>query len=346
MQSIQKRSQMIKPNFSIVIPTKDRPHYLKRTLNFLSKEKCSFPILIGDSSIDDFDCSAYSDLNIKYTNFSTDISVIDRIIEKIKTTETKYIMMLGDDDFVNLQTISELCDFLDNNPDFVAVDGQEIRVVCRESGISRNIFHRQPDLSQKNNEERLFKHCKLYWPTFYTIQKRDVLLNSFLFQKKILHLGCLFQELGGSIISVIQGKYKNFDKLYLIRQNFHENSTKVVWWTSLIKEKGFADKRDFFIDSLYNFANNICLKDNRVSREIISKAFALYCKPFYMENRKDRYRGIIRDVMPIFFQNIVKKIIKIFDINHIKDNENYNAECDFYKKVQAILTEHPFGVKI
>lgn len=336
---------MTEPYFSIFIPTKDRPQYLKRTLDYLSKEKCYFPVLIGDSSIDNFDYSPYSDLNIKYKNFSPDISVLDRIIEKIKTTKTKYIMMLGDDDFVNLQVIPELCHFLENNPDFVAVDGQEIRVVCGEDGINQNIYHRQPDLSQNSTEERLLKHCKLYWPTFYTIQKKEVILNSFLFQKKIFHLGYLFQELGGSIISIVQGKYKNFDKLYLVRQNFHEHSTKAVWWTSLIKESEFAEKRDFFIDALYNFAKSICLEGNGVSREILRDAFALYCKPFSVQNKKVRYHDIIKSNTPIFFQNIVKKIIKMLDRNPIIENSNHNTGSDFYKEVHKILTKHPFGVK-
>ena len=37
-------------NLTIIIPTKNRPDFLKRCLKFLNEQGCSFPILIGDSS--------------------------------------------------------------------------------------------------------------------------------------------------------------------------------------------------------------------------------------------------------------------------------------------------------
>lgn len=332
---------MTKPFFSIIILTKDRPHFLKRTLDFLSDQNCEYKVFVADGSENEF--KGINSQKVSYKNYGGKISYTDRIIDTIKKINTPYIMVLGDDDFINLSRIPEICSFLDNHPDYSVVDGQEIRVRCSDSGIVENIFHHQPSLTDDDTFERFRKHCSLYWPTFYGVHRKEVFLKSFELMSKLHNLGYLYQELGASIATILQGKYKSFPDLYLIRQNFHQASTQTTWWTDILKQKDFKENNKIFIEEIAEF----CRENNiEINKKMIEDALNLYYKPFQKQNFRSKIRYYMQKIFPYCIINLVKKMNNILckknDKNILRTEQ---IETLFYQNVSANLKKLPFGNK-
>jgi glycosyltransferase domain-containing protein len=330
--------------FTIVIPTKDRHPFLYRTLIHLAEEKCPYQIIIGDCSKFDFDCEKFE--NVCYFNFSEDVNICERIIECLKKVTTPYVLMLGDDDFINLSMIPKICNFMDHNKDYVAVDGREIRVRCNEQGIKENIFHSQSILNNNDCIERISAHCKSYWPTFYAIHRTSVLLNSFKVMEEIESLGYLFQELTASIATILQGKYYTFSEIYLIRQNFHSQSTQTVWWSDLVKSSTFNKNNHIMIDALVDFGKKLSILPTSFDGKKLEKAIDKFYAHFRYQNKVYLLKAYIRKLFPIPFRAIIKKVChKFYPMLRNKPTtmDDLYIDTEFYKKVKEILSIYPFG---
>lgn len=328
-------------SLSILIPTQNKHKLLRRTLTYIMTQQLNVPVFILDDSIDPLNLKLSP--NFKYIH-SFNKSFLERINIILDSIKTPYVLLIGDDDFINLESIPKLIQFLDENNEFCAVDGREIRVVCNEQGVNENIFHSQPTLKSKAAVKRLKAHCNIYWPTFYAIHRKGCLINSFNFMRKIESLGYLYQELGASMMTILQGKFKSFPDLYLIRQNFHSNSTKAIWWTDMLKNPDFKKNKNKFIEEFVPYSEEIGIK---ISKKDVCTALDLYLRPFKTKNRKEKMVNILSKVgLKSFFVSLKKIFLKPKKY-HQKDScetDKY-LNSQFYKNVSNILEKHPFGVE-
>jgi glycosyltransferase domain-containing protein len=128
-------------SIAIVIPTIDRPHFLKRALDYYVKAKFKGWIYIGDSSRNDntekMVITYLEKLKIIYLKdplAKHDGQVVQNLNKHIlNNREIKHITYSGDDDFLVPSSLQKCAEFLEDNPPYVACHGHRLNFVLKEN---------------------------------------------------------------------------------------------------------------------------------------------------------------------------------------------------------------------
>lgn len=99
--------------FSVVIPTCNRPNFLKTAVkSILLQDFKDYEIVVSDNSPTDESeriCLSMSDKRIRYHRNKKNIGFAKNLYQVIKMAEGQYVFMLGDDDFIlKTDTLSNL----------------------------------------------------------------------------------------------------------------------------------------------------------------------------------------------------------------------------------------------
>lgn len=213
----------------VVIPTyADRTPFLARALRYYGALEFRHKILIADSSPgpaaeanQDTVNALGNRLHVEYQRFAPDIHVIDKIVQAVSTIDSAYTVLGADDDFAVPAALEQAIGFLEGHPDYALAHGeaalfaqhavggrQEIGWVCRY--VQRSIEH-------PTGAQRLLDHLGHYSTTWYSMQRTEHLRQTY--QKtRAVGKGLYFLELLPSCLSVIRGKAKKLDRLYMVRE--------------------------------------------------------------------------------------------------------------------------------
>ncbi len=327
-------------DLTIIIPTKERHHFLSRTLEYLEEKNCPYKIIIADNAESGLEYQQNWKLDIDYRPFGNEVGFANKIVAAIEAAQSQYVLMLGDDDYVNLELLPNLISYLNDNKECVAIDGTEIRVKVGPDNTVTNIFHSQSSLNGDSPLGRVGAHCRSYWPTFYALHRREAVLNSFKFMTDVAELGYLFQEIGGSILTVAQGKYVNVDDLYMVRQNFHNQSTQAVWWTDVVAQSDFEKVNDFFVLKMLERLTELSIEVNEPG---LRAALAEFYKPFIFQNRTSKVAPIVKKMLPNSLLNPVRRLFNVAPVKPVEDEKADLLNSVFYKGVNASISVSPFG---
>lgn len=284
-------------SYTIIIPTSKRHDFLRRSLAYLQSHFCKAPILIADSSPDNFDISSFEHLDITYNNDTTS-DLYDRLRNAVDAIKTPYAIFLGDDDFLNFRVVEQCCAYLDKNPDYCVADGTEIRFTFR-SGPIEIITHHQPSLRQDNVAQRLISHGTTYWPTFYALHRKETLRNGLTSAINLPDHGYLIQELAASMTIIAQGKFHHIDDVMMTRQVWHGQSTQTVWWHDMVRDNDFAKARQDSIKQIAQYS----------SINAATQGFDAYTKRFYNENRMKVIKNAARVIIPAKVRALLYKTL-------------------------------------
>jgi len=217
---------------TILIPTyANRSAFLNRIINYMVDCNIKYTILIADSSepkaIDhnlQIIKKVESKLNIKYKIYPHTTEGFEKVTNAVNEIQTKYSLIAADDDFYIPSSIERSAAFLEDNSDYIVALGItasfELEGGYLHSGTI-NAFScdsLNESIDQMFSYKRLLNHLKCYTPTIYGVHRTKQLQYSC---KKCIELKLKdfrFVELFPSCLSVIQGKVKILDCLYLIRQ--------------------------------------------------------------------------------------------------------------------------------
>ncbi len=217
-------------NFSLIIPTYNRPYYLKRILSYYNQFGEDYNIVVADSSSDENkkrnkkNISSFPTLTILYLdNYPSSISTFHKIADAANYIEKKYCTICADDDFVTPNGIKKSAEFLEKNPDFTVAQGDYISFYFKKKKRGKqNQFCWAPDkqfdsITFSDAKSRLDFHLSNYQvTTFYAVHRTD-------FLKMILEETIKFTddnrfgELLPSMLTLIYGKMKRIDVLFTAR---------------------------------------------------------------------------------------------------------------------------------
>ena len=120
-------------NCNIIIPTFNRPAYLRRVLSYYDSLEKKLKVIIADSSSNENKAlnrsiiSSISNLDIQYVDtYSTQINPHHKMADMVNYAQERYCVFCADDDFVTPNGIKQSVDFLEKNPDFAVAQGQYI----------------------------------------------------------------------------------------------------------------------------------------------------------------------------------------------------------------------------
>lgn len=216
--------------FTIIIPTHNRPKYLRRILDYYSGYKSGYNLIVADSSSEENKkknkeaISLPSDLKILHLgNYHSGVSLWHKLADAIGRVETKYCLFCADDDFIVPSGVEKSVDFLEKNSGFSVAQGQEaIFYPMIKKGGDENFYWRveYPFKSDvlPDARSRLIEQLTNYSvPTFYGVHRTEDLKMIFEDALGSVTHGRLIEVLLAALI-LVRGKMECFGTFYSARE--------------------------------------------------------------------------------------------------------------------------------
>lgn len=217
-------------NVSLVLPTCNRPEYLKNIVGYYSSSNLQVKILDGSSKIFS-DLSTFSP-NIHYQHYpeiphdtdSPQGSYTRRLCSGLDSIDTEYALIVTDDDYFSPRCIIDSSKFLSENNDFVSCMGIPY-AVFRTLGTSKaqvkNLYKCLTPFSVSPADifRRNYLNFSSYSPRYsYSVTRTSLLRKIFNVFLKFQHLRVFaWQELCLEIALSTYGRSKILNKPYWIR---------------------------------------------------------------------------------------------------------------------------------
>jgi len=278
---------------TIIIPTYNRPEYLRRILGYYNEYGENYNIIVADSSSDENKrinkktISSVSNLNILYlTNYSTEINPTNKIADAINYADTKYCVFCADDDFVTPNGIKQSVDFLEKNPDFTVAHGHYISFYLKTDKGGKQQFCWTPIYPYKSitfpdAKSRLIFHLSYYYPTFYAVHRTDFL--NMIFEETLRFTDDVrFGELLPSMLTLIHGKMKCLDVLYAAREDIPGSTGQICEnLKDFIKVGTHDEKYAKFRDCLAMHLSKKSQLSIKESKKVVDDAMAVYMRKYF-----------------------------------------------------------------
>ena len=275
-------------NLSLIIPTYNRPDYLRRILGYYSDFGEDYKIIVADSSSDENKeqngkvIKRFPNLDILYLNeYPTTIMANLKIYQALEHIKTKYCVICGDDDFVTPHGIYQSLDFLEKNPDFAIAYGRYIGFKLKSGKGKKltfrwNFSYSPRSIEFSNAEARLEYHLSSYLTaTFYAVHRTD--LMKMIFREALCftddHNFC---ELLLTMLTLTYGKAKSLDVLYGARDANPGRSSHAPNLADFIKAGAFDEKYARFRTCLSTHLSRNSRLDIEEAGELVDKAMSNY----------------------------------------------------------------------
>lgn len=211
---------------TVLIPTHNRPEHFRRSMSFFAANVKDANFLIADSSDDlIFEANAVSIQPVALLNKVEHLDcrgqpILDKLINALLIVKTPFVVVCGDDDFLNYRQAVECAAFLNTHDDYSHAHGRIVTFWKDKAGGKINL---QEYLQMSNEEElieRLLKHYDRYLNNFYSVHRTSYFLSNI--QKVTsLDMGRGLREKALAALDICQGKRKMFGELFLLRQKGH-----------------------------------------------------------------------------------------------------------------------------
>jgi glycosyltransferase domain-containing protein len=276
-------------NFSLIIPTMNRPELLLRLIHYYHGLGFSGRILIGDSSEEKVFLETAELLNAYVDKLFVDhrhlprhsVSEVVSVLAEDVTTD--YVALLPDDDFLTPSGIGECVSFLNSNPQYVAAHGIGV-LVSSEGGDCRRIdgacSYPQPRLDGETAAERLDAHLAGYSVSLFSVHRATVWKRMYSPVAKVqrphdVSDKSFVDELIPCCLSVVCGKIKQLDRLYLVRQ-VHEDRYLLPTWFKWISSEKWLPSYTYFRQCLAQEIAGTDLVSQEAAADLVDEVFASY----------------------------------------------------------------------
>ena len=214
--------------FTVIITSFNRPNILERNLEFLLSFKNKCKIIIADSSKNIFDNVSLKNLIIKnkilFKHFSEDTFFSKKVFEISKFIDTKYCVLVPDDDFISLSAVKNCINFLDKNPTYSSCHGKYFSHVQKKLLGKKQIYFEDKTKNLISAEEDLYSRVRRYMAgellsqyTLYAVHR--TLDFKSIWKETAQHANnWVIHEYFSTIMSLSKGKMKTLPIFYMSRE--------------------------------------------------------------------------------------------------------------------------------
>lgn len=304
---------------TVLIPTRNRLDCLRRLLSY-RKLVVGFPnVILADSSDSDIqvqvkklvqDAEAFS--SIQLMTFDSAIHLYAKVSASLQKVETRYCVLGGDDDFFVPNGLRAACSFLDENSDYSVVHGKSASIVIEGDqvfGMPMAVGpYPQNSVEEKNASARLTKHLEGFNSTWHSVQKVSELKSNFN-KTALLKSHLRFGEFFPSCLSIVQGKSKCLEDLYMIRQ--WRPATEPYWWLRASDWLTTPEWSSYFHGFVNGVAEELIAKEKlseTEARALVKEAWISFLTPWliedlsrYLPKKASRFRAVgrrLRSALP------------------------------------------------
>jgi glycosyltransferase domain-containing protein len=202
--------------FTIIIPTHERHDVLLRAIEYYQHFECK--IVIADSSEEKL-VYDFPD-NVIYKHLPS-VSYAKKISAVAEDITTPYVCMSGDDDYFLESSLQASIRFLDENPEFVSVQGRYWRFALIEGQVTFNPNY-IPEanycaVTDEDSFSRVVKSYNPYIPRFYAIHRTEIFIKAY---RSCVDISiCIMVELISVLVPMCYGKHKVLPMLWMVRDS-------------------------------------------------------------------------------------------------------------------------------
>ncbi len=334
-------------SYTLVIPTHNRPTYLKRSFEYLSRLGYGNRIVIADSSEGNI-ARSNSDLvdkfigvlNIDYLHMEGVDNYTLKVVNAIERVRTETMMFCGDDDFIVPEQVNRCSDFLIKNKEYSIASGKILQFRRSKIFRSRHFLwteYRQRRISSNESSARVQNLLSDYRPTWYAVHRTKNFLKNFerSFEKDI---GRSLVERLFCVCDSIDGKSKLFDNLFLIREadNTLTDEYGNKTWNDLIEKAEIISRENqkyFLYESM--------VIESLGSKELNSDVYSIISNDFerWMQRKNELRQGQLTRLQyftPNLYLLLSRLKSKFFSDRYIKTlNDN---ERDYLREIVQMVS--------
>ena len=296
--------------YTIIIPTYNRPDYLKRLLSYYDSYNIECKIIIADSSSEDNKIenkrisSHFTNLNILHVaDYPYTISPNNKFCDILNHVNSKYALFCADDDFITPNGIRQSIGFLENNPDYSVAHGVYLsfQIIPKAGNMCKSIWNTRDlpiSVTSSDSKYRVNHYMKYFSsnPIFYSVYRTDFL--KMILKESIKYTDdLLFGELLLIFLTLIHGKSKCLDILYCAR-NTSSDSHEYSSMHDYVNDEAFEQKLAKFKLCLANHLKETSNGDIGEFNEMIDKW--MYAR---ISNREQN-QSILFQKIKVIFDNL------------------------------------------
>ncbi len=332
---------------TLVVPTYNRPGYLKRLLQYYGSEKFPYSIKIADGSTEDvkkinqLTISSQSNLAVEHCTYGPDKPPLFRIVDILKTVRTKYCAICADDDFLTVEGIARSMDFMDKNSDFAAAHGRYIDFWLEQSRPETRFCwmpaYSGASITQATAILRLTQPFpRNLAPVFYAVYPTG-LLRTILTETHKYTDDVRFGEYLPLLLTLVYGKIECLDVFYAAREynrvSAGQSSKTLV---DFIGDGTYELKYAKFQRCLSSHLQNECKIDVKQSNAIVDKAMWAYIMKRYPSKTRvkieARIRKMLRRILPDKVFGASKKLYLAMTVAPDVESQQESSEGWFSKE--------------
>ncbi len=226
---------MVRPqdHLTCLVPTHNRPQFLRRLFEFYSQFPPTFSFMVIDSSSSAAATenlavieSRRSIVNIAYRHF--DLSFVDKCVLGLEQVRSPYVVFCGDDDLLFPDAVWSCLELLQRAPEYSAAMGRTVQLNTAPAPWHGNGLRVLKGYSIEHERplDRCRQMAKHLFSSFYAVYRTDTLLDNYRITaaNSNSQVSLLASEMLLSQLSVLRGRLTVQPVMYSIRQRHKTNA--------------------------------------------------------------------------------------------------------------------------
>ena len=271
---------------AIVIPTIHRSDFIIQQLRYYAAAEAPPALYIGDSSIEGNHAErirhaideVHGRLEVHYFHYPRQRNAVcmRNLLHEVTQPFAAYI---ADDDYFVPAAVREAAQFLESHPDYESAHGLGVVATVRADGGPdwiRITPYPQCAVEDTTAAGRLLRFMAGYFPSYFSVHRTAGFRQAFAAIDIVEENS--FAELYPCCMSIVRGRAKQLDRLYLVRQH-HATRLKVPDVYDWMREPLWLPSMNIFHQAL---VDEIVGRDGLTAAEadaVVKQAFCRYLAP-------------------------------------------------------------------
>ncbi len=311
-------------NFTLIIPTHNRHHYLARSIEYFKDLKAK--VIYCDSTHEVFKGELFD--SMEYIHMPGK-RFGEKIIFALKKITTDLVVMCADDDFILINALYNGSDYLKNNKSYKTVVGKYIGFNQKFDGKFYPIYQKLPDdidFGYEMNSEIFFKN---YYQILWSMSHKKVITEAFQIINEAKFHNDNFIEFVIGACACYEGGIKFLDQIWGAR----EQSTLEHWGSQHvpITNMKIANINGDFL----KFSDTI---DSKTNFGYAKKILTNYLKG--QQKQEQTLKRLVNRLIPWKIKKYIKQNIligkTINNLNPLEDFELEKLRSLLFKNVELV----------
>ena len=171
---------MPRSRYTLLIPTFNRPAYLRSLIGYLAARRFEYPVRVLDTSSDDAlaqnrETVARAGLGIVHEVYDPATAIYKKLELAIAPVESTYCSFCADDDILFTDQVPKLLDVLDANPTFDVAHGYYVNFKPGEDFDIWSTVYSAPSIASDDALKRIVQQMKDYQAIFYGVHRTQTM---------------------------------------------------------------------------------------------------------------------------------------------------------------------------